>query len=333
MREQTIFCVKVRTERRKYIVRTLITFFLILNFSQLAFGQDSTNMFNVSDAPGEGTSPTENLPSCEGAQNQVPSVNTENFVDPVVAATQEVIADDERYPFSRPIILSENFHTPQKVCEHAKAQGKPYAFILLKTHHCDSRMKVCATSLTAVAHKANTFVQNNFSLYQTRFYDTTMYGRQVDIPNFQKIADAWNKKDRNPEMVVMDTSNCEVLLREKFYSSRRGGKKLFGQHTMEGRIDAVMTVLANTPRMQNSFSNKRIPFDYYQEKNNISQVMRSNRYFTYLNTNHTPMEMSDLLIKETSKQHRERLKAQGIEIPNRPTTNHMDPGLNGNNNF
>lgn len=285
-------------------------------------GQDSSDFFflepEINNSQGQ-------IP-CEGAQDQTPQLNRQQFVYPVMSATEKIINDSAAYPFSRPVILSSTFHQPKMICEHARAQGKPYAFILLKTHHCDSRAKVCATSLSAAAHKANSFVQQNFSLYQTRFYDSTMYGRQVDIPDFQKIATAWGKTDRNPEMVIMDTATCQVVLRDKFYSSKRGGTKLFSQTSMVTRIDAIMSIMNNTPQMQQSFRQKGINFNYQQEMNNIAHNIRNNP--NWLRSNNM-VDYDDLLIEETSKQHRVRLRNLGIQIPNVPTTKHLDPGLNG----
>ena len=278
---------------------------------------------------------------CQTRLANTPLQQRQRWARIIQNATGQIIRDSPAYPFSRPTILNPAFYTPRQICAHARAQGKPFAMILLKTHHCDTRGKVCAASLSGMAHKANTFIQNNFALYQTRFYDSSM-GRQRDVPYFGHAARAWNKVDRNPEMIILDTNKCHLplyhpnpnyrmsILRDKFYSSKRGGQMVLSRNSMEERFAGYYNIMARSPFMRWTLQQKRIPFNPQYEYNRAVYNMRNNRNWFYFRN---PDMATNLLIRETAKQHQIRFQRLGLSTNWTPTTRHMDRGLNGVNNY
>ena len=104
-------------------------------------------------------------------------------------------------------------YTRQQVCEYTKknAPQKKAALVVVKTHYCDDSSQVCLKTAAFLADPNNTFVHENFEVFDSRF---EMRGQPLQLSAEREVRQEWQKDDSNPEYYVLDVATCEIIFRD-----------------------------------------------------------------------------------------------------------------------
>lgn len=106
--------------------------------------------------------------------------------------------------------MTEELHTAEQLCEHARRHhpDKALALVAIKSHVCDFSTRACLKATRDLADACNTFVQAGFALYHSRPYRNAPAGEVVmqEEPAAWEIADEWSHV--GPLLVVVDLATC-----------------------------------------------------------------------------------------------------------------------------
>ncbi len=116
---------------------------------------------------------------------------------------------------------SNNFYSLKQICEDSSKNNpnKKLALVVLKTHLCDTGTLVCLKSASLISDPANKFIQDNFSVYETRFI---RQGELILNTGEQEVRTEFGKLDSNPQYYVIDVKTCTQLSSVYAYKAGEG---------------------------------------------------------------------------------------------------------------
>ena len=145
----------------------------------------------------------------------------EAVIDKTLEANQISMSQAFKSPKRLIVNKNKNFYTLKQICSDSRKNNpkKKLALVVLKTHLCDTGTLVCLKSASLISDPANKFVQDNFSVYETRFI------RQGDLilnSGEEKIRSEFGKLDSNPQYYVIDVKSCSQLSSEYALNANEG---------------------------------------------------------------------------------------------------------------